>query len=109
MNRHRRKNSHQMKRLFLEIRGNGGQARQSGGRMEGGGRSYHGHSATTINLVAIGASEYGAIMVLLRQFWGGNAHSSFVAAFKCVSVVEDEECFVCTGTYFIIPGTRSLR
>ena len=40
--------------------------------MEGGGRSYHGHSATTINLVAIGASEYGAIMVLLRQFWGGN-------------------------------------
>ena len=40
--------------------------------MEGGGRYYHGHSATTINLVAIGASEYGAIMVLLRQFWGGN-------------------------------------
>ena len=40
--------------------------------MEGGGRYYPGHSATTINLVAIGASEYGAIMVLLRQFWGGN-------------------------------------
>ena len=39
--------------------------------MEGGGRYYHGHSATTINLVAIGAAEYGAIMVLLRQFWGG--------------------------------------
>ena len=39
--------------------------------MEGGGRYYHGHSATTINLVAIGASEYGAIMVLLRQFWHG--------------------------------------
>ena len=40
--------------------------------MEGGGRYYPGHSANTINLVAIGASEYGAIMMLLRQFLGGN-------------------------------------
>ena len=76
--------------------------------MEGGGRSYHGHSATTINLVAIGASEYGASCVLLRQFWGGNVIRASLLHSNVCPVVEDEECFVCTGTYFIIPGTRSL-
>ena len=48
--------------MFLwQVAGDGGQTQTSGGLMEGGGQYHHLHSATTINLVAIGASEYGAI------------------------------------------------
>ena len=48
--------------MFLwQVADDGGQTQTSGGRMEGYGRYHHRHSTSTINLMAIGASEYGAI------------------------------------------------
>ena len=44
-----------------QVDGNGGQTRQSGGRVEGYRRYHHGHSTDIADLLVIGAAEYGAI------------------------------------------------
>ena len=48
-----------------QVDGNGGQTRQSGGRVEGYRRYHHGHSTDIADLLVIGAAEYGAIHVVL--------------------------------------------
>ena len=99
VHRHRRKNSHQMKRSFLVNR----RRRRSnpvirwtyGGwwaiisRPFGYYYQFGGHRSLRV------WCYHGVIEAVL----GRKCHSSFVAAFKCVSVVEDEECFVCTGVH----------
>ena len=55
----------------------------SGGRMEGYGRYHHRHSTSTINLMAIGASEYGAVHGVIEA-----EMSMFVGTFIGIVVLE---------------------
>ena len=52
-----------------QVDGNGGQTRQSGGRVEGYRRYHHGHSTDIADLLVIGAAEYAMVlsMVLFKR------------------------------------------